>query len=175
MAIPCMYGEASLRSRAQLIQEDDTPISDSEYTIKRITVKLRNQLELLETHYKTDQEEYESICAELEKAVTERETLHLQNRLNDIHMEEYSIRLSVANWSIEDLSAKKRDLENCIKAMKNLKGLQAHGDIEDLYRISKNSYQSLNRLMIEPDTLKMLTQTLSKILETITYPSPSTL
>lgn len=159
----------------KLIQEDGVPISDSHYIMKRIISKLLNQLELWDTHLKTDQEEYDTICAELEKVIIERDGLHIKRKIDDICEEEYSLKLLVADWSIEDLRAKRVNLENRLNALKNMKGLYVFGDIEDLYEISKNCYQLLNGLELEPDTSKKLTQTLSKILEIITLKESSTI
>ena len=159
----------------KLLHEDGASISDLDYKIKRITKRLQNQLELLETHLKTEQEEYDALRTEFDNAIIERDALHIKRKIDGICEGEYSLKLSVANWSIEDLRAKKDDLENSLKAMENLKGLPVLGDIEELYQISKNNYQALNRLELEPCTLEILIHTLSKILETVTYSGPSTI
>jgi len=159
----------------KLLHEDGASISDSDYKIKRITKKLQNQLELLNTHQKTEQEEYTSLSNELNNAIIERDALHIKRKIDEICEGEYSLKLSVANWSVEDLRVKMDDLENSLQAMETLKGLPVLKDIEDLYQISKNNYQSLNGLELEPYTLEILINTLSKILETITYSGPSTL
>ena len=159
----------------KLLHEDGSSISDSDYKIKRITIKLQNQLELLYTHHKTEQEEYNTLSTELNNAIIERDALHIKRKIGEICEGEYSLKLSVANWSIEDLRGKKEALLNSLKAMENLKGLPVLGDIEDLYQISKNNYQSLYGLELEPCTTELLIHTLSKILETITYSGPSTL
>ena len=159
----------------KLLHEDGASISDSDYKIKRITKKLQNQLELLNTHQKTEQEEYTSLSNELNHAIIERDALHIKRKIDEICEGEYSLKLSVANWSVEDLRVKMDDLENSLQAMETLKGLPVLKDIEDLYQISKNNYQSLNGLELEPYTLEILINTLSKILETITYSGPSTL
>ena len=134
----------------KLLHEDGASISDSDYKIKRITKKLQNQLELLYTHHKTEQEEYNTLSTELNNAIIERDTLHIKRKIGEICEGEYSLKLSVANWSIEDLRGKKGALLNSLKAMENLKGLPVLGDIEDLYQISKNNYQSLYGLEFEP-------------------------
>ena len=159
----------------KLLHEDGASISDSDYKIKRITKKLQNQLELFNTHQKTEQEEYTSLSNELNNAIIERDALHIKRKIDEICEGEYSLKLSVANWSVEDLRVKMDDLENSLQAMETLKGLPVLKDIEDLYQISKNNYQSLNGLELEPYTLEILINTLSKILETITYSGPSTL
>ena len=159
----------------KLLHEDGASISDLDYKIKRITKKLQNQLELLDTHHKTEQEEYDTLSTEFHNAILERDALHIKRKIDGICEGEYSLKLSVVNWSIEDLRSKKDALENSLKAMKNLKGLPVLGDIEELYQISKNNYQSLNGLDLEPYTLAILIHTLSKILETVTYSGPSTL
>ena len=159
----------------KLLHEDGASLSDSDYKINRITKKLQNQLKLLDTHHKTEQEEYNTLSTELKNAIIERDALHIKRKIGEICVGEYSLKLSVANWSVEDLRVKMDDLENSLKAMETLKGLPVLKDIEDLYQISKNNYQSLNGLELEPYTLEILINTLSKILETITYSGPSTL
>ncbi len=159
----------------KLLQEDGASISDLDYKIKRITKKLQNQLEILDTHHKTEREEYDILCTEFDNAIIERDALHIKRKIDEICDGEYSVKLSVADWSVEDLGAKKDDLENSLKAMETLKGLPVLGDIEELYQISKNNYQALNGLELEPCTLEILIHTLSKILETVTYSGPSTL
>lgn len=159
----------------KLLQEDGASISDLDYKIKRITKKLQNQLEILDTHHKTEREEYDILCTEFDNAIIERDVLHIKRKIDEICDGEYSVKLSVADWSVEDLGAKKDDLENSLKAMENLKGLSVLGDIEELYQISKNNYQALNGLELEPCTLEILIHTLSKILETVTCSGPSTL
>jgi hypothetical protein len=159
----------------KLLHEDGASITDLDYKIKRITKKLQNQLELLDTHHKTEQEEYDSVSTEFYDTILERDALHVKRKIDGICDEEYSLKLSVADWSIEDLRSKKDALENSLKAMENLKGLPVLGDLEDLYQISKNNYQALNGLELEPCTLEILIHTLSKILETVTYSGPSTL
>jgi hypothetical protein len=159
----------------KLLHEDGASITDLDYKIKRITKKLQNQLELLDTHLKTEQEEYDSVSTEFYDTILERDALHVKRKIDGICDGEYSLKLSVADWSIEDLRSKKDALENSLKAMENLKGLPVLGDIEDLYQISKNNYQALNGLELEPCTLEILIHTLSKILETVTYSGPSTL
>ena len=159
----------------ELLHEDGASISDSDYKIKRITKKVRNQLGLLDTHHKTEREELDTLSTEFDNAIIERDALHIKRKIGEICEEEYSLKLSVANWSIEDLRGKKDALENSLKAMESLKGLPVLGDIEDLYRISKNNYQSLYGLELEPCTTELLIHTLSNILETITYSGPSTL
>ena len=151
----------------KLLQEDGTLISAPDYTIKRITSKLQYQLKLWDTHLKADQEEYDTISTELENSVAERDALHIKRKIGEIGEEEYSIKLQVADWSIENLRAKRVNLENRLNALKNMKGLYGFWDIEALYEISKNSYRSLNGLELESDTFKILIQTLSKILEII--------
>jgi hypothetical protein len=159
----------------KLLLENGESISDADYKIKRITKKLQNQLELLFTHYKTEREEFDTLKTEFDNAIIERDALHIKRKIGDICEGEYSLKLSVANWSIQDLRAKKEALENSLKAMETLKGLPVLGDIENLYQISKNNYQSLNGLKLEPYTTELLVHTLSKILETVTYSGPSTL
>ena len=159
----------------KLLQKDGASISDLDYKIKRITKKLQNQLELLDTHHKTEREEYDTLSTEFDNAVIERDALHIKRKIDEICDGEYSLKLSVANWSIEDLRVKKDGLENSLKAMENLKGLPVLGDIEELYQISKNNYQALNGFELEPYTLEILIHTLSRILETVTYSGPSTL
>jgi len=114
----------------KLLHEDGASISDSDYKIKRITKKLQNQLELLYTHHKTEQEEYNNLSTELNNAIIERDALHIKRKIGEICEGEYSLKLSVANWSIEDHRGKKEALENSLKAMENLKGLPVLGDIE---------------------------------------------
>ena len=159
----------------KLLHEDGASISDADYKIKRITKKLQNQLEILYTHHKTEREEFDTLSIEFDNAIIKRDSLHIKRKIGEICEGEYSLKLSVANWSIEDLRAKKNALENSLKAMENLKGLPVLGDIEDLYQISKNNYQSIYGLELEPCTAELLIHTLSKILETITYSGPSTL
>jgi hypothetical protein len=159
----------------RLIQEDGVSVSDLDYRINRIIKKILNQLTLLETYYKTEQEEYDAINAELEDALIERDALHIKSRIKEISDEEYSIKLSVANWTVEDLTSRKKVLENILKAMDDLKGLMLVSDIDVLYRISKNNYQTLNNLKIELYTRERLIYVLSKILEIITDPRPSTI
>ena len=158
-----------------LIQEDGIPTSDHNYTINRISTKLFNQFMLWEAHCKVDQEEYYVITDELEKAKSNREFLTTQRMLGEIDDEEFSLRLSISDWSIKNLSEEKTSLENNLKAFKNLKGLSLLIDIEDLYKMSKNDYMLLDKLELEQETLKLLRKTLSKILKTITSKNPSTL
>ena len=159
----------------KLLQEDGVPISDSDYNINRLTKKLQNQFALLDTYQRTDQMEYDALSSELDNAIIERDALHIKRRINEICEMEYSLKLSMANWGIEDLRVKKDDLENSLKAMENLKGFLVLGDIEDLYQISKNNFQSVNCLELEPYTKERLINTLSKILDAITHSGPSTL
>jgi hypothetical protein len=159
----------------KLLQEKGAPISNPDYKINRITKKLQNQLTLLDTYQKADLIEYDAISSELDNAIIERDALHIKRRINEICEMEYSLKLSMANWSIENLRAVKDDLGNSLKALDNLKGLLVLGDIEDLYQLSKDNYKSLNCLELEPYTIERLINTLSKILETITHSGPSTL
>ena len=158
-----------------LIQEDGVPTSNQNYTINRILTKLLNQFMLWEAHYKVDQEEYNIIIDELENARSQREVLLTKKMLGDISEEECSLRLSVVDWSIKDLSEKKVPLENNLKALTNLKGLPLLVDINDLYKMSKNGFVSLDSLELEYGTLKLLKKTLSKLLQTSTCKNPSTL
>ena len=159
----------------KLIQEDGVSVSDLDYRINRIISKILNQLTLLETYYKAEQEEYDAINAELEDALVERDALHVKSRIKEINDEEYSIKLSVANWTVEDLTSRRKVLENILKAMDDLKGLMLVSDIDVLYRISKNDYQTLNNLKIELYTRERLIYVLSNILEIITDSRPSTI
>ena len=159
----------------KLIQEDGVSVSDLDYRINRIISKILNQLTLLETYYKAEQEEYDAINAELEDALVERDALHVKSRIKEINDEEFSIKLSVANWTVEDLTSRRKVLENILKAMDDLKGLMLVSDIDVLYRISKNDYQTLNNLKIELYTRERLIYVLSNILEIITDSRPSTI
>ena len=159
----------------KLIQEDGVSVSDLDYRINRIISKILNQLTLLETYYKAEQEEYDAINAELEDALVERDALHVKSRIKEINDEEYSIKLSVANWTVEDLTSRRKVLENILKAMDDLKGLMLVSDIDVLYRISKNDFQTLNNLKIELYTRERLIYVLSNILEIITDSRPSTI
>jgi hypothetical protein len=159
----------------KLLQEEGAKINDLDYTIIRITKRLQNLLELFDTYHKTDQEEYNTLSAELDNAILERDALHIKRIINEICEEEYYIKLSVANWTIEDLKVKKTDLEKGLNALENLKGLIVFRDVDDLYQISKINYNSLNVLELEPYTREMLIHTLSKILETVKQSGRSTL
>jgi hypothetical protein len=158
-----------------LLREEGVRISDLEYTLIRLTKRLKNLLKLLDIYHKADEEEYNTLSAELDNALLERDALHIKIKINEICDEEYSLKLSVANWTIEDLRAKKNNLEKGIDALENLKGLTEFRDVDDLYQISKNNYHSLNSLELEPYTRELLINTLSKILERVTYSGPSTL
>ena len=68
----------------KLLHEDGASISDSDYKIKRITKKLQNQLELLYTHHKTEQEEYNNLSTELNNAIIERDALHIKRKIGEI-------------------------------------------------------------------------------------------
>ena len=155
--------------------EDRTSISDLDYKINRIIKKLQNQFTLLETYYKTEQEEYNAIKTELSDALIDRDALHVKNRIKEISDEEYSIKLSVANWTIDDLTSRMHSLEKPLKAMDDLKSLLLFSDIDFLYKISNDKYQSLINLKIEPNTREKLVNTLSIILKTITNSRPSTI
>jgi hypothetical protein len=159
----------------KLLQEEGTQIDDPDYKIIRITKKLQNLLKLSDTYYKTYQEEYNTLSAELDNAILERNELNIKRRINDICEEEYYLKLSVANWTLEDLRVKKTDLGKSLKALENLKGLTEFKDIDDLYQISKNNYHSLNVIELEPCTLEILIPTLSELLETVRHSGPSTL
>jgi hypothetical protein len=159
----------------KLLQKEGAQIDDPDYKIIRITKKLQNLLLLSDTYNKTYQEEYNTLSAELDKAILERDELHIRRRIDEIFEEEYYLKLSVANWTVEDLRVKKTDLEKSLNALENMKGLTEFKDIDDLYQISKNNYHSLNVLELEPYTLETLIHTLSKILETVKHSGPSTL
>ena len=158
-----------------LIQLDKVPTTNHNYTINRISTKLLNQLTLWEAHWKADQEEHQKISDELQDARLRREELITKKVLRDISDEECSLRLSIADWSIKDLSEKKASLENNLKAYTNLKGLPLLVDINELYKMSKNDFFSLNSLGLEYETLKQLKRTLYKLLQTTTDKTPSTL
>lgn len=158
-----------------LLQRDNIPTTNHNYTINRIATKLLNQFTLWETHWKVDQEEYHNITEELHNAKHQREELLTKKLLGDISDEECSLRLSVADWSIQDLSEKKASLENNLKAYKNLKGLPLLVDIDKLYKMSKNDFETLECLELEYETLKLLKKTLYKLFQTITNQNPSTL
>jgi hypothetical protein len=159
----------------KLLQEEGAQIDDPDYKIIRITKKLQSLLKLSDTYYKTYQEEYNTLSAELDNAIQETDELNIKRRINDICEEEYYLKLSVANWTLEDLRVKKTDLGKSLKALKNLKGLTEFKDIDDLYQISKNNYNSLNVIELEPCTLEILIPTLSELLETVRHSGPSTL
>ena len=166
---------ATLLIRIINLLQKGAPLTDEEYIIKRITKKLLNQFILWENHYRVEKEEYTLTNSELEKAELERETLHIKRKLNDITEEAYSLKLSVSDWDVKDLSVKKTDLEKNLKAYKNLRGLQVFIDVNDLYEISKNQYQILDELSLEQGTVRLLKLTLTKILESVTSKNPSTL
>jgi hypothetical protein len=159
----------------KLLQKEGAQIDDPDNKIIRITKKLQNLLLLSDTYQKTYQEEYNTLSAELDKAILERDELQIRRRIDEIFEEEYYLKLPVADWTVEDLRVKKTDQEKSLKALENLKGLTVFKDVDDLYQISKNNYHSLNVLELEPSTLEILINTLSKILETVTPSGPSTL
>jgi hypothetical protein len=107
--------------------------------------------------------------------MVERDALHVKSRIKEIGDEEYSVKLSVANWNVEDLSSRKKALEKILGSMEDLKGLLVFSDVDLLYKISTDNFQSLDILTIEPYTREKLINLLSKILETITSSSPSTI
>ena len=159
----------------ELLQEDGASITDLDYRINRLIIKLQNLFMLLEAYYKTEKEEYDTISAELKDALVERDAFHIKRKINEISDEEYSIKLSVANWTVNELTSKKDSLEKILETREDLKGILLFSDIDDLYKISKNNYQSLNSLMIESYTREKLINTLSKILEMVNKAHPSTI
>ena len=159
----------------ELLQEDGASITDLDYRINRLIIKLQNLFMLLEAYYKTEKEEYDTISAELKDALVERDAFHIKRKINEISDEEYSIKLSVANWTVKELTSKKDSLGKILETREDLKGILLFSDIDDLYKISKNNYQSLNSLMIESYTREKLINTLSKILEMVNKAHPSTI
>ena len=159
----------------ELLLKDEASIPNMDYRINRIIIKLQNLFELLETYYKTEKEEYDTINKELKDALVERDAFHIKRKIDEICDEEYSIKLSVADWTVKDLTSKKESLEKNLKTMEDLKGLQLFSDVDLLYKISKDNYYSLDSFMIESYTREKLINTLSKILESVNKSHPSTI
>ena len=71
----------------KLLQKEGAQIDDPDYKIIRITKKLQNLLLLSDTYNKTYQEEYNTLSAELDKAILERDELNIRRRIDEIFEE----------------------------------------------------------------------------------------
>jgi hypothetical protein len=158
-----------------LLQDDGVPHKSYDRIVERITRKLMKNLELWELYIMKHQEEYAALNLELETVIDERKMLHIKKKLGEICAEEYSLKLSVADWSIEDLRAKRLQTEKSINVLNRLRGLFAPSDIETLYVLSKNDYESIKYLGLESNVYKFLTQVLTRLAKATAYTRPSTL
>ena len=160
----------------QLLRNDGSLITNMNHNFERLTKTILNNLLLFKTRLKINREEYEVIKAELKNAELDREALHVQRRIGEIVDAEYSLKLSVADWTVSDLAIHRDDLKKSIKAMDELKdNILSFKDVNELYQISKNNYKAINYLELLPHTKEKLIYTLSKLLEIITSSNQSTI
>jgi hypothetical protein len=116
------------------------------------------------------------ISSDLKDAKIDREALHIKRQIAEIGDEEYSLKLSVADWTINDLKIRLDDLEKCVNALDELgDNILTYKDENDLYQISKNSYESIKCLEIESHVKENLIYTLSQILDLVVSTNFSTI
>jgi len=159
----------------RLILDEGPPPKDYENLIKRTTNKLNNQYGIWDAHYKADQDEYHILNNELEDALLMRSSLQAKSKLGDINEMEYVLNLSIVDWSINELKTKCSILKDNLEAMNNLRVLLDSEDVNFLYHLSKNNFVLLKSLTIKPDTMGMLLQCLSEMLNTIKNKSKLTI
>ena len=88
---------------------------------------------------------------------------------------DYVLNLSIVDWSINELNTKCSILKENLEAMNNLRVLLDPEDVNFLYHLSKNNFVLLSGLTVKPDTMGMLLQCLSEMLNTIKNKSKLTI
>ena len=151
----------------RLILNEGPPPTNYEYQIKRITKKLKNQYNIWSAHYKADKEEYDTLSIELEDTIIRKGFLQTRRRLSDINEMDYVLNLSIIDWKINDLKTKCSILKDNLEGMNNLRVLLDSEDINYLYQLSKNNFCIVSNLVVEPETMGRLLQSLTKMLDTI--------
>ena len=159
----------------RLILDEGPPPKDYENLIKRITKKLDNQYGIWDAHYKADQDEYDYLRNKLKDELFMRNSLQAKSKLGDIIEMDYVLNLSIVDWSINELNTKCSILKENLEAMNNLRVLLDPEDVNFLYHLSKNNFVLLSGLTVKPDTMGMLLQCLSEMLNTIKNKSKLTI
>lgn len=158
-----------------ILLEGDVPKRSFDKTVERVAKKLDKELDIWDLYRLRDEEEYIALCKELASAIDNRKMLHIKRKLGNIGDEELSLKLSVADWNIEDLKLRKLRIEHCVDALNNLRGLFAYEDVEELYNISKNNYEALRDLLLDSEMTGFLINVFNKLSKAITNSNPSTL
>lgn len=158
-----------------ILQEEGVPKKSFDKTALRVARKLDKELEIWDLYRMRDEEEYEALSKELSNAIDYRKMLHIKRKLGNIGDEELSLKLSVADWSIEDLKLKKLRIEHSVNALNNLRSLFAYEDIEELYTVSKNNYEILKELSLGSEITEFFINVLNNLSKAVTSPNPSTL
>lgn len=151
----------------KLMLDDGPPVSNPDYKFTRVAKRLDNQFKIWESHYEADHDEYKILKKELEQAIITRDSLITKRTLDDLNEQDYMLRLSVAEWNINELRTQKSVLESNLKSMEKMRVLQTSEDVDYLYKLSKDNYRLISGLEIQPETMGMLLNVLTKTLDTI--------
>jgi hypothetical protein len=158
-----------------ILREEGVPKNNFDKTAVRVARKLDKELEIWDLYRRRDEEEYRDLSLELSNAIDNRKMLHIKRKLGNIGDEELSLKLSVADWGIEDLKLKKLRIEHSVNALNNLRSLFAYEDIEELYTVSKNNYEILREISLGSEITEFLIMVLDKLSKAVTSTNPSTL
>ena len=158
-----------------ILREEGVPKNNFDKTAVRVARKLDKELEIWDLYRRRDEEEYRALSLELSNAIDNRKMLHIKRKLGNIGDEELSLKLSVADWGIEDLKLKKLRIEHSVNALNNLRSLFAYEDIEELYTVSKNNYEILREISLGSEITEFLIMVLDKLSKAVTSTNPSTL
>lgn len=131
----------------------------------RVASRLSNCLGIFELCRRNDEADFRASCSEFETALGDREVLNVRRQVEDIGDEEFSLKMAVAEWSIDHYGSRKRELEGGMKAMNRLKDEFENGFLEILSKVSEGNYRRVRDLGLDQTLNDVVIGSLGRLVE----------
>ena len=157
--------QATILVRLIKLMDGSEGHQDMDELVGRVARSLETHLGIYELYLRKDREALASSSLELEKALETREMLTVRREVGDIRDQEYSLKMAVADWGIDNYRAKTRELKSSVAAMSNLRDRFESEFIDDLGRLAVDDYRKIRGLGVGSELSEMIIGSFRKISE----------